>query len=156
MFLDESFPLGKWLTWCQQLMDLTANLNLLWSAPFQILMAVYLLWQELGPAVLAGVAVLVFVIPINALAATKIKKLKVRKWLPHVTCVKQELSFLTWVNNHHLANYIERVTNGSHPILSFTYSLNQYWTSMYLMSASVPGTGSTAVRGNDKSSSHEG
>uniref|UniRef100_A0A2R9C786 ATP binding cassette subfamily C member 6 n=1 Tax=Pan paniscus TaxID=9597 RepID=A0A2R9C786_PANPA len=59
-----------------QLMDLTANLNLLWSAPFQILMAVYLLWQELGPAVLAGVAVLVFVIPINALAATKIKKLK--------------------------------------------------------------------------------
>ncbi|XP_077850569.1 ATP binding cassette subfamily C member 13 isoform X2 [Macaca mulatta] len=60
----------------QQLMDLTANLNLLWSAPFQILMAIYLLWQELGPAVLAGVAVLVFVIPINALAATKIKKLK--------------------------------------------------------------------------------
>uniref|UniRef100_A0A2K5ZEN7 Uncharacterized protein n=1 Tax=Mandrillus leucophaeus TaxID=9568 RepID=A0A2K5ZEN7_MANLE len=61
----------------QQLMDLTANLNLLWSAPFQILMAIYLLWQELGPAVLAGVAVLVFVIPINALAATKIKKLKI-------------------------------------------------------------------------------
>uniref|UniRef100_A0A7N5KP40 Canalicular multispecific organic anion transporter 1 n=1 Tax=Ailuropoda melanoleuca TaxID=9646 RepID=A0A7N5KP40_AILME len=60
----------------QQLMDLTANLNLLWSAPFQILMAVSLLWQELGPAVLAGVAVLVFVIPINALVATRVKKLK--------------------------------------------------------------------------------
>uniref|UniRef100_G1M748 Canalicular multispecific organic anion transporter 1 n=1 Tax=Ailuropoda melanoleuca TaxID=9646 RepID=G1M748_AILME len=57
----------------QQLMDLTANLNLLWSAPFQILMAVSLLWQELGPAVLAGVAVLVFVIPINALVATRVK-----------------------------------------------------------------------------------
>nr|XP_035948566.1 multidrug resistance-associated protein 1-like isoform X4 [Halichoerus grypus] len=60
----------------QQLMDLTANLNLLWSAPFQILMAIALLWQELGPAVLAGVAVLVFVIPINALVATRVKKLK--------------------------------------------------------------------------------
>ncbi|XP_064236112.1 multidrug resistance-associated protein 1-like isoform X2 [Aotus nancymaae] len=60
----------------QQLMDMTSNLNLLWSAPFQILMVISLLWQELGPAVLAGVAVLVFVIPINALAATKIKKLK--------------------------------------------------------------------------------
>nr|XP_045726703.1 multidrug resistance-associated protein 1-like isoform X1 [Mirounga angustirostris] len=60
----------------QQLMDLTANLSLLWSAPFQILMAMSLLWQELGPAVLAGVAVLVFVIPINALAATRVKKLK--------------------------------------------------------------------------------
>nr|XP_023403921.1 multidrug resistance-associated protein 1-like isoform X2 [Loxodonta africana] len=60
----------------QQLVDLAANLNLLWSAPFQILMVVSLLWQELGPAVLAGVAVLVFVIPINALVATRVKKLK--------------------------------------------------------------------------------
>uniref|UniRef100_A0A452UFT9 Multidrug resistance-associated protein 1-like n=1 Tax=Ursus maritimus TaxID=29073 RepID=A0A452UFT9_URSMA len=81
----------------QQLMDLTANLNLLWSAPFQILMAVSLLWQELGPAVLAGVAVLVFVIPINALVATRVKKLKVRKRQPRVTCVKQKLSFLTGI-----------------------------------------------------------
>lgn len=140
----------------QQLMDLTANLNLLWSAPFQILMAIYLLWQELGPAVLAGVAVLVFVIPINALAATKIKKLKVRQWLPHVTCVKQELSFSDLSEQSPSPNHIERVINGSHPILLFTYSLNQHWPSMYPMSASVPGTGSTAVRGADKSSSHEG
>lgn len=63
----------------QQLMDLMTNINLLWSAPFQILMAVSLLWQELGPAVLAGVAVLVFVIPMNALVANRMKKLKVRK-----------------------------------------------------------------------------
>ncbi|XP_070311189.1 multidrug resistance-associated protein 1-like isoform X2 [Odocoileus virginianus] len=60
----------------QQLMDLMTNINLLWSAPFQILMAISLLWQELGPAVLAGVAVLVFVIPMNALVANRIKKLK--------------------------------------------------------------------------------
>ncbi|XP_069328052.1 multidrug resistance-associated protein 1-like [Eulemur rufifrons] len=60
----------------QQLMDFTANLNLLWSGPFQILMAISFLWQELGSAVLAGVAVLVFVIPINALAAARVKKLK--------------------------------------------------------------------------------
>uniref|UniRef100_A0A6I8P6M0 ABC-type glutathione-S-conjugate transporter n=2 Tax=Ornithorhynchus anatinus TaxID=9258 RepID=A0A6I8P6M0_ORNAN len=60
----------------QQLMDLAVNLNLLWSAPLQILMAILLLWQELGPSVLAGVAVLILVIPINALVATRIKKLK--------------------------------------------------------------------------------
>ncbi|EQB78215.1 multidrug resistance-associated protein 1-like protein [Camelus ferus] len=62
----------------QQLMDLTANVNLLWSAPFQILMAMSLIWQELGPAVLAGVAVLVFVIPLNAFVATRMKQLKTR------------------------------------------------------------------------------
>uniref|UniRef100_A0ABI0P185 ATP binding cassette subfamily C member 13 n=1 Tax=Bos taurus TaxID=9913 RepID=A0ABI0P185_BOVIN len=69
----------------QQLMDLMTNINLLWSAPFQILMAVSLLWQELGPAVLAGVAVLVFVIPMNALVANRMKKLKILKlyaWEP--------------------------------------------------------------------------
>ncbi|XP_071994663.1 multidrug resistance-associated protein 1-like [Engystomops pustulosus] len=60
----------------QQLMDLTVNLNLLWSAPFQILMAIAFLWQELGASVLAGVAVLILVIPLNAYIAAKVKQLK--------------------------------------------------------------------------------
>ncbi|OCT93914.1 multidrug resistance-associated protein 1 isoform X2 [Xenopus laevis] len=60
----------------QQLSDLAVNLNLLWSAPFQILMAVVFLWQELGASVLAGVAVLILVIPINAYVASKVKQLK--------------------------------------------------------------------------------
>ncbi|XP_025064482.1 multidrug resistance-associated protein 1-like isoform X2 [Alligator sinensis] len=60
----------------QQLMEMAVNLNLLWSAPFQILMAIIFLWQELGPSVLAGVAVLVLVIPINAFVAAKVKCLK--------------------------------------------------------------------------------
>ncbi|XP_074156530.1 multidrug resistance-associated protein 1-like isoform X3 [Sminthopsis crassicaudata] len=60
----------------QQLMDLTVNLNILWSAPLQILMTILLLWQELGPAVFAGVVILVLVISINALVANRIKMLK--------------------------------------------------------------------------------
>ncbi|KAM4683703.1 multidrug resistance-associated protein 1-like [Amazona ochrocephala] len=60
----------------QQLMEMAVNLNLLWSAPFQIVMAVVFLWKELGPSVLAGVALLLLVIPINALIAAKVKRLK--------------------------------------------------------------------------------
>ncbi|NWS41791.1 MRP1 protein, partial [Probosciger aterrimus] len=60
----------------QQLMEMTVNINLLWSAPFQIIMAVVFLWKELGPSVLAGVALLLLVIPINALIAAKVKRLK--------------------------------------------------------------------------------
>ncbi|MGH0178511.1 UNVERIFIED_CONTAM: hypothetical protein FKN15_078211 [Acipenser sinensis] len=60
----------------QQLMDLAVNLNLLWSAPFQILLAVFFLWQDLGPSVLAGIAVLVLVIPLNAVVASRMKQLK--------------------------------------------------------------------------------
>ncbi|XP_072203490.1 multidrug resistance-associated protein 1-like isoform X2 [Excalfactoria chinensis] len=60
----------------QQLLVLIVNINLLWSAPFQIVMAVIFLWKELGPSVLAGVAVLLLVIPINALIAAKVESLK--------------------------------------------------------------------------------
>uniref|UniRef100_A0A8B9ISC9 MRP1 protein n=1 Tax=Amazona collaria TaxID=241587 RepID=A0A8B9ISC9_9PSIT len=60
----------------QQLMEMAVNLNLLWSAPFQIVMAVVFLWKELGPSVLAGVALLLLVIPINALIAAKKSQMK--------------------------------------------------------------------------------
>lgn len=62
----------------QQVRELTVNLTLLWSAPFQILMTLVFLWQELGPAVLAGVGVLLLVVPLNALVAAKVKQLQVR------------------------------------------------------------------------------
>uniref|UniRef100_A0A8D2L2R0 Uncharacterized protein n=1 Tax=Varanus komodoensis TaxID=61221 RepID=A0A8D2L2R0_VARKO len=60
----------------QQLMELTINLNLLWSAPFQILLTILFLWQELGPSVLAGIGVLLLLLPINAFVAAKVKQLK--------------------------------------------------------------------------------
>ncbi|XP_062982827.1 multidrug resistance-associated protein 1-like isoform X2 [Elgaria multicarinata webbii] len=60
----------------QQLMELTLNLNLLWSAPFQILLTIIFLWQELGPSVLAGVGVLLLILPINAFVAARVKQLK--------------------------------------------------------------------------------
>uniref|UniRef100_A0A8C6TRJ6 ABC-type glutathione-S-conjugate transporter n=1 Tax=Neogobius melanostomus TaxID=47308 RepID=A0A8C6TRJ6_9GOBI len=50
----------------QRFMDLTTFLNMLWSAPIQIMLALYFLWQNLGPSVLAGVAVMILLIPLNA------------------------------------------------------------------------------------------
>uniref|UniRef100_A0A673CN78 ATP-binding cassette, sub-family C (CFTR/MRP), member 3 n=1 Tax=Sphaeramia orbicularis TaxID=375764 RepID=A0A673CN78_9TELE len=49
----------------QRFMDLTTFLNMLWSAPLQIMLALYFLWQNLGPSVLAGVAVMILLIPFN-------------------------------------------------------------------------------------------
>ncbi|XP_048349014.1 multidrug resistance-associated protein 1-like isoform X2 [Sphaerodactylus townsendi] len=60
----------------QQLMDLTINLNLLWSAPFQILLTIIFLWQELGPSVLAGIGMLLLVVPINVYVAARVKQLR--------------------------------------------------------------------------------
>uniref|UniRef100_A0A8B9RF96 ABC-type glutathione-S-conjugate transporter n=1 Tax=Astyanax mexicanus TaxID=7994 RepID=A0A8B9RF96_ASTMX len=55
----------------QRFMDLTTFLNMLWSAPLQIILALFFLWQTLGPSVLAGVAVMILLIPFNAVIAMK-------------------------------------------------------------------------------------
>ncbi|XP_078385226.1 ATP-binding cassette sub-family C member 3 [Cetorhinus maximus] len=55
----------------QRFMDLTSFLNMLWSAPLQICLALYFLWQYLGPSILAGLAVMILLIPFNAVVAMK-------------------------------------------------------------------------------------
>ncbi|XP_068605615.1 multidrug resistance-associated protein 1 [Brachionichthys hirsutus] len=57
----------------QRFMDLLTYLNMTWSAPVQVVLALYFLWQTLGPAVLAGVAVMVLMVPVNAVIAMKTK-----------------------------------------------------------------------------------
>ncbi|KAM5135322.1 ATP-binding cassette sub-family C member 3 [Mantella aurantiaca] len=63
----------------QRFQDLTTFLNMLWSAPLQICLALYFLWETLGPSVLAGVAVMVLLIPINAFIAMKTRAFQVEQ-----------------------------------------------------------------------------
>ncbi|XP_076615305.1 ATP-binding cassette sub-family C member 3 isoform X2 [Chaetodon auriga] len=63
----------------QRFMDLTTFLNMLWSAPLQIVLALYFLWQNLGPSVLAGVAVMVMLIPFNSVIAMKTRAYQVEQ-----------------------------------------------------------------------------
>uniref|UniRef100_A0A4W3I1R4 Multidrug resistance-associated protein 1 n=1 Tax=Callorhinchus milii TaxID=7868 RepID=A0A4W3I1R4_CALMI len=61
----------------QRLMDLITYINMMWSAPLQVTLAMYFLWQNLGPSVLAGVAVMILLVPINSMIAMKTKDLQV-------------------------------------------------------------------------------
>ncbi|XP_045104248.1 multidrug resistance-associated protein 1-like isoform X3 [Portunus trituberculatus] len=61
----------------QRFMDLMAYINMLWSAPFQIALALYFLWEHLGPSVLAGVGVMVVLIPVNGFIANRTKILQI-------------------------------------------------------------------------------
>ncbi|NXG87129.1 MRP3 protein, partial [Stercorarius parasiticus] len=63
----------------QRFMDLMTFLNMLWSAPLQIFLALYFLWQTLGPSVLAGVAVMVLLIPFNSAIAMKTRAFQVEQ-----------------------------------------------------------------------------
>ncbi|XP_026349643.2 ATP-binding cassette sub-family C member 2 [Ursus arctos] len=62
----------------QKLMDVTSYLHLLWSNVLQITLSIYFLWAELGPSVLAGVGVIVLLIPVNGILAAKSRAVQVK------------------------------------------------------------------------------
>lgn len=63
----------------QRFNDVTNFIHLLWSCPLQIVLSIIFLWLELGPSVLAGLAVMVLMVPINGVIATKARKFQVSR-----------------------------------------------------------------------------
>ncbi|XP_041803743.1 canalicular multispecific organic anion transporter 1 isoform X2 [Chelmon rostratus] len=61
----------------QRFNDVTNFIHLLWSCPLQIILSIVFLWLELGPSVLAGLGVMVLMVPINGLLATKARKFQI-------------------------------------------------------------------------------
>nr|CAD7203960.1 unnamed protein product [Timema douglasi] len=62
-----------------RILEAIPNLNVLWSAPMLIALSLYFLWEIMGPSVLAGLAVMVVLIPINGFIANKVKTLQIRQ-----------------------------------------------------------------------------
>ncbi|KAM4729257.1 ATP-binding cassette sub-family C member 2 [Anableps anableps] len=61
----------------QRFNDVTNFIHLLWSCPLQIAVSIVFLWMELGPSTLAGLAVMVLMVPINGLLATRARKFQI-------------------------------------------------------------------------------
>ncbi|NXJ71659.1 MRP2 protein, partial [Rostratula benghalensis] len=62
----------------QRFMDMSNFIHQLWSSPLQIILSIVFLWGELGPSVLAGIAVMVLLIPINGFLVAKAKTIQVK------------------------------------------------------------------------------
>ncbi|KAG8186392.1 hypothetical protein JTE90_004185 [Oedothorax gibbosus] len=60
----------------QKIFELIWEVNLIWSCPLRIVLTVALLWRYLGIACLAGVAVMVLIMPITAKLASASHKLQ--------------------------------------------------------------------------------
>lgn len=60
-------------------LDVLTFLNLVWSAPMQIVICIYLLYEQLGLSVFAGVACIIAVIPINAYLINCQKKIQIKQ-----------------------------------------------------------------------------
>ena len=61
----------------QKFMDVVLFLNMIWSSPLSIVLCMYFLWNILGVASMAGLAVMVLMIPMNMLVASKMKKYQI-------------------------------------------------------------------------------
>ncbi|KAI8898763.1 P-loop containing nucleoside triphosphate hydrolase protein [Globomyces pollinis-pini] len=55
--------------------DLSTFLHIAWSGPFQIFVAVYFLYQTLGASVFGGILVMLLMIPVNSVIASKSRAL---------------------------------------------------------------------------------
>lgn len=63
----------------QMVGDLTTYLNIIWSAPFQIIVTMVMLWKYLGVAALIGVSTILLFIPLNIIVGNKTKKIQLLK-----------------------------------------------------------------------------
>ena len=71
----------------QRIVDLVTYFHVLWTAPIQILIAIYFLSVTMGISILAGVGILVLLIPINLLITRQARKQQV-----DITDIDQEYS----------------------------------------------------------------
>ncbi|KAG8290821.1 Canalicular multispecific organic anion transporter 1, variant 2 [Homalodisca vitripennis] len=81
----------------QRCNDFAFYCHFTWTTPFIILAALYFLWQMLGPAALAGLSVMLIIIPINALIAKKVKLLQMEQMTYKDERVKQMNEVLTGI-----------------------------------------------------------
>ena len=65
----------------QRFMDLMTYLHMIWSAPLQILLALFFLYMSMGPSIFAGFAVMLLLIPINAAFATISRRFQVKQMI---------------------------------------------------------------------------
>ena len=58
----------------QRMMDVTSQINTVWTSPMAIMLSFYFLWGYLGPSSLAGLVIMVLLIPVNSIISNRLKK----------------------------------------------------------------------------------
>ncbi|RLN48167.1 hypothetical protein BBJ29_000290 [Phytophthora kernoviae] len=62
----------------QRLQELSTFINSVWFSIFQIVVACYLLWRQIGPATFAGVAVIILMLPVTAGISKLMRRLQLK------------------------------------------------------------------------------
>ncbi|XP_077296379.1 multidrug resistance-associated protein 1-like [Arctopsyche grandis] len=79
----------------QRFVDLMQYLVLVWSAPLQMCIAVYFLWNILGYSVFAGILVILLLVPLNGFLIRTCKKIQTKQ----MACKDQRLKTINEILN---------------------------------------------------------
>lgn len=63
----------------QSLNEFSFHFNMTWSCLISIIVGTYLIWQQLGVASLAGLSVMIVMLPLNVFMSNQAKKLQLEK-----------------------------------------------------------------------------
>ena len=63
----------------QRLMDTMVHVNMTWSTLFQMILALIFLYRAMGPPIFAGFAVMVIMIPLNAVLTAVTRRMQVNQ-----------------------------------------------------------------------------
>uniref|UniRef100_A0A1B6D6I6 ABC-type glutathione-S-conjugate transporter n=3 Tax=Clastoptera arizonana TaxID=38151 RepID=A0A1B6D6I6_9HEMI len=89
----------------QRFIELTAYLNMIWSAPLTMALSFYFLWKDLGLSAAAGLLVMIFLIPFNMFIANRVKLLQMKqmrykdervKLMNEILCGMKVLKLYAW------------------------------------------------------------
>lgn len=69
----------------ESLKDVTTYVCMMWSSPMQITLSLFFLWRILGPSVLAGLAVMILLMPLNFLLMSLMRKWSIEQMKHKVT-----------------------------------------------------------------------
>lgn len=72
----------------QRFMDTMSYINMVWSAPLQIILSLIFLYNTLGPSIFAGFGVMVVMIPLNGVLASKARKFQISQMKKKDTRIK--------------------------------------------------------------------
>ncbi len=72
----------------RRFMELMPFVQVLWWGPYQIAMALFLLYFVMGPAIFAGFGVMLVLVPMSAVSATLIEKVQARQMRKKDTRIK--------------------------------------------------------------------
>lgn len=81
----------------QRFMDVCNYLHMLWSAPLQIIVSLSLLFRLMGPSVFAGFGVMILMIPLNMVIASKERSISRRLMKKKDTRIRQMSELLNGV-----------------------------------------------------------